>query len=45
VTSGPLPPAPTPSVPTLSEWAQIVMVAALIVVGLGALRRRRSALS
>ncbi len=45
VTSGPLPPAPTVSVPTLSEWAQIFMIAVLIVVALQALRRRRSALS
>jgi hypothetical protein len=42
ITIGPLPPGVT-AVPTLSEWAQIAMVAALIVGGLAALRRRRSA--
>ena len=42
VTSGPLPAA---SVPTLSEWTQIAMIAGLMLVGIEALRRRRSALS
>ena len=42
VTSGALPPAS--AIPTLSEWAQIAMIAGLVVVGLEALRRRRAAL-
>jgi exosortase sorting signal-containing protein len=41
VTAGALP--AVVAVPTLSEWAQIAMVAALILVGLAALRRRRMA--
>jgi hypothetical protein len=39
VTTGTLPPFVI--VPTLSQWAQLAMVAALVVVGLEALRRRR----
>ena len=42
VTSGPLPAAS--GIPTLSQWAQIAMIAGLIFVGLEALRRRRAAL-
>jgi len=43
VTTGDLPPGA--GVPTLSEWAQILLVAAMILVGLAALRRRRAAQS
>lgn len=42
VTSGALPAAGA-SVPTLSEWAQIVLVSVMVLVGLAALRRRRPA--
>jgi len=41
VTSGDLPVGA--SIPTLSEWAQIVLVSVMVLVGLAALRRRRSA--
>jgi hypothetical protein len=43
VTSGALPPGVGSSVPTLSEWAQVVLVSLMVLVGLVALRRRRSA--
>ncbi|MGH7342040.1 MAG: IPTL-CTERM sorting domain-containing protein [Candidatus Rokuibacteriota bacterium] len=42
VTTGALPPAA--AIPTLSEWAQIVLVAVLVLAGLVTLRRRRPAL-
>lgn len=41
VTAGALPVGA--GVPTLSEWAQIALVAVMILVGLAALRRRRAA--
>ena len=42
VTAGVLPAAGA-SVPTLSEWAQVVLVSVMVLVGLAALRRRRPA--